>query len=315
MQIDILPPELHSHIVSFTCSSQTNSFDLPAAHALALVSRYWSSVAQPYKYHTLRVSGPRALRSLLTRLESLPEPHRRVRRLSLADRPLCSPPSSGGMTDEEVLYAEKAVISRLILLLSPTLHELELHLSNTFFSTAVFAGIWSHPFPQLLSLSLHGYYPFPISPAPDSDPNFPRLGHLSLDGVSNPYGLLAPGALCRTAPHLATLEVRGLRCAPAFAKEVASAVTAYDIDSQTGPLPQRLPQTLASLTLYLTPDMGPKSTRRSQTLHAQMRGVLEALAKRPETAKRLDVQVVNGCLVHDKTPCKCSHPTTATCAA
>ncbi|KAH8113580.1 hypothetical protein DFH11DRAFT_1599575 [Phellopilus nigrolimitatus] len=294
LQLDNLPTELHTLIVSFACSSPPNFGEKSVSRVLAFVSRYWSSVALPYKYHSLRIAGPRALKSVLAHLENISEQQRRVRHLWIADR--CHDSIPGEIyieVDEAHLHADstKAIVERLLALLAPSLYSLELHLKCSLYSTSLFASVWALYFPQLVSLQVDGFYPFPSALltsilAPMQGPNFLRLEHLVLDGVSDPHGLLELGALDYIFPCLKTLEVRGLRCALGFAKEVVAAVTRHANSSDmivTGaPGSLRLPRVLKSLVLSIAPVSALRVTKRGQIIRADMLTVLASVTSQAE---------------------------------
>lgn len=268
MQLGDLPPELHILIASYVCqidipaSSCANEledkFPRPPILSLEQVSRYWSAIAQPYKYRVLKVSvvpantegAESAVTKLLRRLASLPAHKRRTRDLHL------SGPSHPTLEPSEIDYTQ--TLPQLISLLSPTLHSLTLSFPSSGYSTSLIACTYSVPFPRLTHLRITGFYPPPrvSAPLPLADPqaqdaaaqretssNFPALAHLRLSGVRNPSGILPSSALRRAFPALRTLEIAGVSGAPHFAHDVALAVAAHDgvLSSPDAPGPGGLP--------------------------------------------------------------------------
>ncbi|OCB85995.1 hypothetical protein A7U60_g6890 [Sanghuangporus baumii] len=300
MPISDLPPELHSDIVALSCSQVLSPSELPTARVLSLVSSYWSLIARPFRYHSLRVAGENGIAKLLRHLDRLPECERRVRYFSLSD--------SLQYSDEIAAYQRKSDISRLLALVAPFLFMLELHLGDPAYATALFAFFWQCRCPHLVSLSIRGYYCFAVSLSNPSDVkssklNFPRLEHLSLDGIPNPSGLLNHGILANTFPRLASLEIHGLRGALSFAREVAEAVAERDESSEctitkekATVLTSRLPRTLHSLSLFPSPPISAKNSKRARILHDGMMDVLSRLTKRDMWEARVDsnLQVVIG---------------------
>ncbi|KAL5478848.1 hypothetical protein ACEPAI_2125 [Sanghuangporus weigelae] len=303
MPISDLPPELHAHIVALSCSQILSPSELPTARVLSLVSSYWNLIARPFRYHSLRVAGESGIAKLLRHLDRLPECERRVRYFSLSDN--FQPEDQ---SDDRAEYQRKSDISRLLALVAPSLFMLELHLGDPAYATGLFAFFWQCRCPHLVSLSIRGYYCFAVSLSNPSDVkssklNFPRLEHLSLDGIPNPSGLLTHGILANAFPRLTSLEIHGLRGALSFAREVAEAVAERDESSKRATtkekatvLASQLPRTLHSLSLFPSSPISAKSSRRARILHDEMMGVLLQLVERDSGEARVDssLQVVIG---------------------
>ncbi|KAL5498270.1 hypothetical protein ACEPAH_2410 [Sanghuangporus vaninii] len=286
MPISDLPPEIHAHIVALSCSQVPSPSELPTARVLSLVSSYWNLIARPFRYHSLRSAGGSSITKLLQHLERLPECERRVRYFWLSDS--FQPEDQ---SDEVAEYQRKSDISRLLALVAPSLVMLELHLEDPAYATGLFAFFWQCHCPHLVSLSIRGYYCFAVSLSNPSDVkssklNFPRLEHLSLDGIPNPSGLLAHGILANAFPRLASLEIHGLRGALSFAREVAEAVAERVESSKCAitkekatELTSRLPRTLHSLSLFPSPPILAKNSKRARILHDEMMDVLSRLTR------------------------------------
>ena len=286
MSLSGLPPELHAHIIALSCSQAPSPEERPMTHAMSLVSSYWYSIAKPFRYHSLRVSGANSIAKLLARLSGLPEHERRVRYLSLSDGP-----RSEARHDEEAANRKRANIGRLLALVAPSIFALELSLEEIAYSTSLFAFIWQLFCPHLASLSIKGLYCFPVSRVDRTGEgsmktNFPRLEHLSLQGTTHPTGLLTHDLLGSMFPKLTNLEIRGLRCTLAFAREVEDAVAERDKDSkciskEAATVPaSRLPRTLRLLTLFTSPLAPNRKSTRAKMLHEQMMDIFTQLTKR-----------------------------------
>lgn len=338
MQFGDLPPELHSHIASYLCqtgapalSSLTgaieheDTFTRSSILSLEQVSKYWSSIAQLYKYRVLKVlvtpakeegTASPVLR-LFHRLVSLPAHKRRTHYLHLSGSSTSAPDSAG------VDYNQ--TLPQLISLLSPTLRSLTLSFPASRYSTSLFAYTYSVYFPLLNYLCIDGFYPPPRIPAADSSEprhnaqtNFPALERLRISGVRNPSGLLPSCPLHLIFPVLRTLEIEGVSGAPSFANDVALAVAAHDdfisshsipddlsadrealsYLSPTHPRRTTLPVTLTYLTISLLSLSNPMhqgpNTPHSHFLgqrHAKMIGILKSLEDRPRCRDRLQERV------------------------
>ncbi|EJD05015.1 uncharacterized protein FOMMEDRAFT_120286 [Fomitiporia mediterranea MF3/22] len=293
MHISDLPPELHTQIIDFACEGIPSVGEQSIVQALSLVSSYWYAVVTPFRYQSLRVSGGQAIVRLGTLFSTLPERERRVRYLALSDKPV------DACMDDESFHQLKASISQLLALLTPSLYALALELSNPFYGTSMFSVLWMSSAPCLESLSIKGYYPFPTAPMRSSRSNFPRLEHLSLDGSANPAGLLSYRSLEAVFPRLETLEVRGIRSAYSFSREVQHAFEELDkrsdhtnLCSRKDPYHSRFPRTLKLLSIYPSPESSIKSYKRGQTLHFDMLKVFMDLANREEKLGGPRVRVV-----------------------
>ena len=73
MSIQSLPPEIHSHLLSFAYSPLPLHQSHPSppsnpAHTLSLVSRYWHALAHPFRFTSASVHGPERIAKLLDAL-------------------------------------------------------------------------------------------------------------------------------------------------------------------------------------------------------------------------------------------------------
>ena len=143
--------------------------------------------------------------------------------------------------------------------------------------------------------------------------NFPVLESLSLDGVSNPAGLLSITSLERVFPRLKTLEVKGLRGALAFAREVARAVEDLEGREEDNPSSLRpelgkhprisvssLPRSLHSLSLHLLPEPRMQYSKRRYTMRVEILRVLRPLTHRVHTKGNSGLKVL---VVDSETGC------------
>lgn len=317
--LDNLPPELHEHIVRLACEDLDDHCYPPASLALSRVSHYWSTLARQYKFYAIRLSKLNALPNLLTQLEILPPLERRVRILRLSDDEsngkswpgLDNNDSSGYPISTHLAY--QAYLVRFLAILAPTLRMLSIRLTRLIPATAILAYVWSLRFPNLESLEMCGYYPFPkpkLSRAPTeverdsaTTTNFPCLRSLVLDGVGNPYGLFNAGILDATLPLLKDLEIRGMRCAPYFALQIRDALSSRIADcSWPNQSQSAVPSTLETLVLEVAnkeDDCGTrKVSRREQFMRDQMMTELVGLVKFADTTRwvegrRVDVKVAH----------------------
>ncbi|KAI0039783.1 hypothetical protein FA95DRAFT_1503723, partial [Auriscalpium vulgare] len=78
--LDIFPPEILHHIFTYACTDSGST-----ARALSVTSKYLADSAAPFLYRTLSLSGITDIQHALRCLSALPEPHRRVEHLMLAD--------------------------------------------------------------------------------------------------------------------------------------------------------------------------------------------------------------------------------------
>lgn len=284
MQLGDLPPELHSLIANHVCQTgiPVSSCANTRLSILSLeqVSKYWSSIAQLYKYRVLKVSvapakeegAESAVTRLLLRLASLPAHKRRTHYLHL------SAPSSATLNCSEIDYTQ--TLPQLISLLSPTLHSLTLSFPTSTYSTSLIATTYTIHFPHLTHLHIAGFYPPPrlctslalADPhAPQPETSFPALAHLHLSGVRNPSGILLACPLHLIFPSLRTLEIGGVSGAPLFAHDVACVVAAHEHEhehdaflSSPSP-PENLPVSNSRETLWVRPD-----THRRSNLPAKL---------------------------------------------
>ncbi|TBU44157.1 hypothetical protein BD309DRAFT_958993 [Dichomitus squalens] len=218
--METLPLELHALIVEYACTD-----DGATARSLALVSRYVHDVATPFLFQSLAVSGLHQMTELVVRLEALPPRARRIRHLFLSDwthkdvikmQKQCAPTS---FLEMERYDAERAFAGRILQHAAPTLETLALVVACPYTAPPLVGQLFALPLPRLQGLAIDGFYPFPHTRSV-----LPRLERLHLSGNRNPYGLLQLGALEAACPQLSYLRISGLDAAPAFARELHSAL-------------------------------------------------------------------------------------------
>ena len=93
--------------------------------------------------------------------------------------------------------------------------------SCPFSAPPLLGELFSTSLPNLVALSIHGFYPFPSITS--STPTMPKLERLWLSGNRNPHGLLQLGALEAAAPTLTHLRVSEVALAAPFARELHAA--------------------------------------------------------------------------------------------
>ncbi|KAJ6494241.1 hypothetical protein C8R45DRAFT_987691 [Mycena sanguinolenta] len=196
-----LPPELHSLIVEFTCTSPH------AFGAISLTNTYFQTIAAPFRFHTIALSSWERAARLVALLEGTPAPKRIIRRLFLGP---------------DLEFAPALTLS-LVRLAGPTLHDLALIFSS---SSALLGAVFRVHFPQLKFMVVRGFYPIP---RPGS---FPVLTHVHLDGNRSPVGV--PSAILSAFQSLTHLRISGLRAAPEFARELRDALD-VDVEQNTFP--------------------------------------------------------------------------------
>lgn len=303
--ISNLPPELHTHILllsyteklygEYEVDGDGDGNETDISKTLLLVSRYWNSVAKPFRLRKLRLRKVQNLSNVIVQLAAIPEHSRRVRHLDLSDSSVSVGAKAGV---EGSLSFERSVLA-LLKMLAPTLHTLTIQLSNPLYATCVFADLWSIQMPQLLSISVSGLYAYPSAPSAIS--NFPLLEHIKFDGLTNPTGLLALTNLSSSFPKLEILEVFGLRGSLAFAREVYAVVTEhrhreyeYEKTESERSGGARLPRSLRTIVLGIAsqPDFSHrKPSVRMQMLHVEMQKVLIPLIEENGDASYGRVQV------------------------
>ena len=267
MSIQSLPPEIHSHLLSFAYSPLPLHQSHPSppsnpAHTLSLVSRYWHALAHPFRFTSASVHGPERIAKLLDALERAPPHQRRVTRLFVSD---CDTPSHtvNGLVDADDCEQDGnydydpdtsdhhlRVLERLIAITAPHLQVLVLHIHNPYTSTPFLARVWSTQFPRLERLIISGIYPLPVSlhiPSSDQEhlstkiiePSMPRLQSLHLHGMRNPAGLFELGGLNGLCPNLTHLRLSGIAAARSFAKEIGRVIKTRRTENDAKQLGER----------------------------------------------------------------------------
>lgn len=298
-----LPSELHDCILQLACDG--SCYPTPAI-SLSRVSHYWNDVARPHIYTVLRLDL-RSLPKLLPKLQHLPSKDRCVRILRIDD----DDHASGDDVEDGLRY--QACFVHLLTLASLTLRSLTIRFIRFMYATSSLNYVWSTPFPELETLEMNGYYPFPRPPPvgrqtttdgkePSTATNFPCLEKLILDGVANPFGLLGEGILDASAPRLRILEIHGIRYATFFVVQIRDALSSRIVDCKwpnqsRGAIPQDLQ------ALYLTVDSeseedGRKACRREVLMWEQMLRELDVLMNfvgeaRWKEGKRVDIMLAN----------------------
>ncbi|PPQ65505.1 hypothetical protein CVT24_010802 [Panaeolus cyanescens] len=114
-------------------------------------------------------------------------------------------------------------MTRLLLLAAPHLRSLALIVSSPFQSTALISRLFRTSFPNMIDLTISGFYPFPSSAG-----KFPKLKSLHLNGNTNPVGLFQTNCLTKSCPSLRSLYISGLQVAGPFAMELHEALKGRD---------------------------------------------------------------------------------------
>ncbi|KAF5323250.1 hypothetical protein D9619_013509 [Psilocybe cf. subviscida] len=189
-------------------------------------------------------------------------------------------------------------LTRLLTLCGPSLRVLSVAITSSS-SPTLFARLFRMQFPELCSLSISGYYPFP------STPNvFPKVRTMKLHGNPNPSGLLAMGTLEDACPLLDTLEVRGVKRSSCFVGEVERAVcmeilaqgsdsdslrevdsSFRGLDDEQEAFPPRLPKTVRTIVIQSLADANtnPPTTLGVPLMPAKAHGVHMSLLPPAQT--------------------------------
>ncbi|KAF9054683.1 hypothetical protein BJ165DRAFT_1324515, partial [Panaeolus papilionaceus] len=201
--MNTLPPELHSYIFQLACTDNGQTI-----RTLNSVSSYFHEISKIFLYQTVSVSGPEQIEALLQRIEHIPQHHRLIRHLYLSDGTLENPKS-----------ASAQAITRLLLIAAPHLHSLAFVIASPFQSTTLISRLLRTSFPNLIDLTISGFYPFPSSAG-----KFPKLQILHLHGNTNPVGLFQSNCLVKSCPALRSLHISGLKVAGPFVMELHEAL-------------------------------------------------------------------------------------------
>src|ERR1700728_487315 len=129
--MNTVPLELHSYICQLACKD-----DRLTTQSLALVSKYFSEVARPFRYQSIAVAGPERITALHNKLAGFPPHMRRIRHLFLSDKRdgiIDQPAKSTSRLND----AEKTTVIQFLLLAAPTLETLAFSASCTATSTTL----------------------------------------------------------------------------------------------------------------------------------------------------------------------------------
>ncbi|KAJ3517345.1 hypothetical protein NLJ89_g564 [Agrocybe chaxingu] len=233
--MNTLPPELHAYICEFACTD-----DGETMRTLRGLSRYFQEVAKPYLYRTISVFDEKQVAGLLERLESTPPHLRHIKNLFLAN-PTARSPSN---------QVDSQKLMRIITLAAPTLQTLSFVVHTHLASTSMIARLFRTSFPNLLTLTVSGFYPFPSSVG-----KFPRLQSLHLLGNRNPHGLFQMPTLEDACPALTHLRISGLGAAGLFVYELEEALRAEATEEEDEcPIPSRVPPSVQRITVQAGPE-------------------------------------------------------------
>ncbi|EIN04569.1 hypothetical protein PUNSTDRAFT_146500 [Punctularia strigosozonata HHB-11173 SS5] len=186
-QMETLPTELHSSILSLACDMDERS-----AFNLLLASKYIHSVALPFRFYHVRVSEPSRFALAFCALEQQPAPTRVIRHLTIGDG------STNSHTQRRSGRGVYSSIGRLLELASPTLDSLDVSLYHI--STVDQLHVISMSFPRLRQLTL---FCRRLNGRAIKLPTMPQLESLHVIGDSLLIEEIPP-----IAPHLRTLHLQ-----------------------------------------------------------------------------------------------------------
>ncbi|KAG6917379.1 hypothetical protein DXG01_002758 [Tephrocybe rancida] len=250
MNMNVIPPELHSYIFQLACLD-----DGRTVRALSLVSKYFREVSRPFLYQSLSISGSAQITTLASVFQNTAPHLRTVRHLFLSTH-TNSADAAYPPKPKPIDTADSAAILKIISLSAPTLETLSFVSASPSMSTMHISRLFRTSFPSLRELSISGFYPFPTAPG-----KMPRLERLHLHGNRNPHGLLEGGVLDEACPSLTHLRVSGLSMAITFARELQEAFAGDDESA----FPAKLPSHVRHVVVQPAPAL-PESGKMAASL-------------------------------------------------